>query len=255
MKQFINLILAVFLVVGVQSCSPYKQVQMDSDVFLSHKIWQENNPKYVYLVHTDSSVLRMDAFKLDTNHLGQAETLNGELIPYSMDSVEGKKMIKTERRKQVHLYLTDEAKAQISEGDVVSLSRKDIKKVEMTTKKNRGVFGYILIGLGVILAIFIILVLLLFALLASSAGGSGGSSSNSDPQCYIATSVYGSSDTPEVLALRSFRDQVLMPNRFGRSFVRGYYHFGPRMVQFTQNKEKVNQLIRNVLNLFVRILS
>lgn len=240
------------MVVGVQSCSPYKQVQMDSDVFLSHKIWQENNPKYVYLVHTDSSVLKMDAFKLDTNHLGQAETLNGELIPYSMDSIEGKKMVRNERRKQVHLYLTDEAKARISEGDFVSLSRKDIKKVEMTTKKNRGVFGYILIGLGLILAFFIALILLLFILLATS--DSGGSTSNSDPQCYIATSIYGSSDAPEVMALRGFRDRVLMQSRPGRAFVRGYYHYGPRLVEHTRNKQSLNRLIRKVLSLFVRIL-
>ncbi len=41
--------------------------------------------------------------------------------------------------------------------------------------------------------------------------------------CFIATGVYGSTDAPEVQALRCFRDSCLMSSRPGRAFVRAYY--------------------------------
>jgi len=46
-------------------------------------------------------------------------------------------------------------------------------------------------------------------------GGGGG--------CFIATAAYGSYLHPHVKALRKFRDQYLMTNRIGRTFIRLYY--------------------------------
>lgn len=53
--------------------------------------------------------------------------------------------------------------------------------------------------------------------------------------CYIATSVYGSYDCPEVWTLRRFRDQVLAKARSGRLFIRIYYAISPTLVKWFGN--------------------
>ena len=49
--------------------------------------------------------------------------------------------------------------------------------------------------------------------------------------CYIATSVYGSYDCPEVWTLRRFRDNKLAPNLFGALFIKLYYFISPTLVK------------------------
>jgi len=50
--------------------------------------------------------------------------------------------------------------------------------------------------------------------------------------CFVATALYGSSTHPDVVALREFRDSVLMSSRPGKSFVYAYYRVGPRLAKF-----------------------
>lgn len=45
--------------------------------------------------------------------------------------------------------------------------------------------------------------------------------------CFIATAVYQDAMAPEVCALRQFRDERLLPNAVGRSFVATYYRVSP----------------------------
>ena len=56
-------------------------------------------------------------------------------------------------------------------------------------------------------------------------------SATSSGGCYIATSVYGSYDCPEVWVLRRYRDNVLDKNVFGRLFIRIYYATSPTLVR------------------------
>lgn len=49
--------------------------------------------------------------------------------------------------------------------------------------------------------------------------------------CYIATSIYGSYDCPEVWILRRFRDNRLSKNWYGRLFIKTYYRFSPIFVK------------------------
>jgi len=42
-------------------------------------------------------------------------------------------------------------------------------------------------------------------------------------QCFVASTIYGSTTAPEVVYLRAFRDDVLMRMPLGRAFVRVYY--------------------------------
>ena len=50
--------------------------------------------------------------------------------------------------------------------------------------------------------------------------------------CYIATSVYGSYDCPEVWTLRRYRDGELASTWFGRAFIRTYYAISPTLVKW-----------------------
>ena len=54
--------------------------------------------------------------------------------------------------------------------------------------------------------------------------------------CYIATSVYGSYDCPEVWTLRRFRDNKLATNLFGSLFIKIYYFISPTLVKLFGKK-------------------
>lgn len=55
--------------------------------------------------------------------------------------------------------------------------------------------------------------------------------------CYIATSVYGSYDCPQVWTLRRYRDYTLAVTWYGRAFIRIYYAISPTFVKwFGQTK-------------------
>lgn len=55
--------------------------------------------------------------------------------------------------------------------------------------------------------------------------------------CYIATSVYGSYDCPNVWVLRRYRDSVLTKTWLGKKFITTYYAISPVLVKyFGKNK-------------------
>ena len=55
--------------------------------------------------------------------------------------------------------------------------------------------------------------------------------------CYIATYVYGDYDSPEVLALRLFRDNFLSQYALGRYFIKEYYIISPKLIaKYSENK-------------------
>lgn len=76
--------------------------------------------------------------------------------------------------------------------------------------------------------------------------GSGG--------CYIATMVYGNYDHPQVLVLRKFRDDVLDKYIIGKWFIRNYYKYSPGMVNKLKNKKMINDVIRKLLNQFIKLI-
>lgn len=70
--------------------------------------------------------------------------------------------------------------------------------------------------------------------------------------CYIATMAYGDYDHPQVLELRRFRDDFLSKTIIGRSFIKLYYKYSPRLVESLKNKQGINLIIRAGLDQFIK---
>jgi ribosomal protein L7/L12 len=65
--------------------------------------------------------------------------------------------------------------------------------------------------------------------------------------CFIATACYGNYDAPEVLVLRRFRDERLLPSNAGKLFVRFYYAVSPPLARWLSKSEKIKKQVRKYL--------
>ena len=73
--------------------------------------------------------------------------------------------------------------------------------------------------------------------------------------CYIATMAYGDYDHPQVMVLRRFRDENLLPTVAGRLFVKFYYWISPKLVSVLSGHERINRAIQHILDSFVDYLN
>jgi hypothetical protein len=65
--------------------------------------------------------------------------------------------------------------------------------------------------------------------------------------CFIATACYGCPDSPEVVKLRAFRDEVLLSGSCGRSLVAIYYRLSPPIASWLQRRPRAAILLRKWL--------
>lgn len=72
--------------------------------------------------------------------------------------------------------------------------------------------------------------------------------------CYIATMAYGDYEHPQVIELRKFRDNTLQKSSLGRSLIKFYYKYSPKLVEILKNKQKTNSTIRRILDAFVKTI-
>lgn len=72
--------------------------------------------------------------------------------------------------------------------------------------------------------------------------------------CYIATMTYGDYNHPQVLELRKFRDDVLRRSITGRAFIKCYYNISPYLVEILKDYKRVNKVIRQVLDGFIKAI-
>lgn len=77
--------------------------------------------------------------------------------------------------------------------------------------------------------------------------GSGGG-------CFVATAAYGDRSHPDVIALRRFRDEVLVRHKAGRAFVRVYWVIGPVMAKRISHDGVVGRALRRGLSSLVKRL-
>lgn len=75
----------------------------------------------------------------------------------------------------------------------------------------------------------------------SGKGGGGGGG------CFIATAAFGSPLADEVITLRKFRDEFLLKNALGRSFVEFYYEYSPTLAGLIKKNESLRAATRSFL--------
>lgn len=71
--------------------------------------------------------------------------------------------------------------------------------------------------------------------------------------CFVATAVYGSYDCPEVMKLRTFRDDCLRKYALGRAFIAVYYRYGPKLAEAVKGRRLLSAPIKSILDIFIRI--
>jgi hypothetical protein len=73
--------------------------------------------------------------------------------------------------------------------------------------------------------------------------------------CFIATAAYGTELDPRLDILRSFRDQVLLPNSLGKRFVDFYYRYSPPIADLIRPHKSLRVIIRIVLKPIIAIVA
>ena len=90
--------------------------------------------------------------------------------------------------------------------------------------------------------------------ITSPDSSSNDSPNNSSKKCYVATSVYGTYDCPEVWTLRRYRDYSLAATWHGRAFIRTYYAVSPIILKWFGKSEHFKRFSRNKLEIIVKKL-
>jgi len=65
--------------------------------------------------------------------------------------------------------------------------------------------------------------------------------------CFIATAAYGTALHEDINVLRDFRDEYLMPNPAGRTFVKIYYNTSPPLANVIRENEGLRTAVRDGL--------
>lgn len=75
------------------------------------------------------------------------------------------------------------------------------------------------------------------------------------PRCFIATAAFGDPCTPEVRALREFRDVTLRSTKWGRKFIAIYYRTSPRIACLLDRQPKLKPVVRALLRALIKCVS
>ena len=65
--------------------------------------------------------------------------------------------------------------------------------------------------------------------------------------CFLATACYGTPQAPQVIALRHFRDNVLLRSGLGRGFVSLYYRYSPPLAEYMRHHTVLCRTVRCLL--------
>ncbi len=77
---------------------------------------------------------------------------------------------------------------------------------------------------------------------------------NSHDDCFIATAAYGTPLASEINILRKWRDEKLQNARLGRQIITFYYRNSPPIADFIRQRQKLRQVARWIIGLFIKII-
>ena len=77
---------------------------------------------------------------------------------------------------------------------------------------------------------------------------------NDSSGCFIATAVYGTDSHPNLIVLRSFRDNFLSEYSLGQRFIKFYYKYGPNFALKVSSNKGLKLLFSGLVNLGVSIV-
>jgi len=93
------------------------------------------------------------------------------------------------------------------------------------------------------------------SLLEQKKGKSGKEDSRSSDGCFIATVVYSSELSPEVIILKKYRDEFLLSSKLGKFFIELYYFFSPSIAKFLSQQKLLKKFVKLlILNPIVKKL-
>lgn len=72
--------------------------------------------------------------------------------------------------------------------------------------------------------------------------------------CFVASAAYGDLRHQDVVDLRSFRDEVLLPHPIGRALIRAYWWIGPELARRVDSKARSGRAVRAVLSRIVAVI-
>lgn len=75
------------------------------------------------------------------------------------------------------------------------------------------------------------------------------------PRCFIATAAFESSQSPEVMALREFRDFTLRNSPCGRRFIALYYRTSPQIACLLDKQTWLKPAVRAILRFLIKCVS
>ena len=93
----------------------------------------------------------------------------------------------------------------------------------------------------------------LFGLGGGSLSAGSGGSSGSGGGCFVATAAFGASPAIETQTLIDLRDNYLMTNKLGMSFVKFYYHISPPIAAYIEKREWARAGARSILRPLVLV--
>lgn len=286
-KGTIYFITLGFIIATVGSCISYNRVSLNGNDPFQNSHINENFPYYNVYIHDKEDTYRLQNPNIKDDIIsGNLEQVTSEeeikeiketaqargknkhkydLNIYTKKPI-GKLMGKSFINKEMGGLAMQDSSLHLKEGAnfpeeyKFQLRADDIDKVEAYAQSHKSIGTIVLFILLGLLAIL----LLVWGLVAltvhgsnesGNASGTSNSNSNSDGSCYIATMVYGSYDAPEVMVLRSFRDNFLAKYYLGRKFVIVYYRYSPYFVERFKYNKTVHKPIRYILNKFIQSIS
>ena len=234
------------------SCNEYRYTAKyhHPKVLFDNQQFAEQPSKWEFYVHgANNQTYKARSESLDSISfqavLTKSEPVN---VPKGLNRFE------SARKKEVHIFAKDSAVQYeedfINNVQVFDLKKEDIIEIVSFTnpsdfsidkrsadeneKKFLTIFSMVMVGFAAfILSIYYTL---------------------SNIGCYIATMVYGSYESSEVLVLRRFRDEKLKKTVLGKIFIANYYVFSPLFVKCFKNVAFVNLFIKKQLDRWVNYL-